>query len=182
VCITVGIVRACGLKVIIDRIRSSRIFHMRIFQHAIQIQAQHDTRLTYSSQVGINTYAKLSLSFLSDMVGDSVDTQYVVIRYNASMLCSKECRTTRTVARSFVPEFNHSIDFPVPLIWNDQCQRTISLAEMLEHAELKIDLYHQMNAPDNNNNNHDRQPIDIHLCYCTISLRELLARHTGLVT
>ena len=90
----------------------------------------------------------------------------------------QECRTTRTIARSFVPEFNHSIDFPVPLMWNNHQNQTVSLAEMLEHGELKIDLYHQMNSSEESN---DRRPIDIHLCYCTISLRELILRHTGRV-
>lgn len=37
-------------------------------QHAAQTQARHDARLNYPAQVGVNTYAKLSLSFLSDTV------------------------------------------------------------------------------------------------------------------
>ena len=53
ICISVGVIRACGLK------------------NAIQIQARHDPRLTYPAQVGLNTYAKLSLSFLSDLVKDT---------------------------------------------------------------------------------------------------------------
>ena len=89
----------------------------------------------------------------------------------------KECRTTRTIARSFVPELNHSIDFPVPLIWSDHRQHRLSLAEMLEHGELKVDLYHQINPSDNNEKD---KSGDIHLCYSTISLRELISRHTGM--
>ncbi|CAF3575312.1 unnamed protein product [Rotaria sordida] len=140
VCISVGIIRACGLK------------------HATLSQARHDARLNYPSQVGVNTYAKLSLSFLSE----------------------SEYRTTRTIARSFVPEFNHSIDFPVPLIWNDNRSHTISLAEILEHGELKIDLYHQMNSTNDSNQYIDKRPLDIHLCYCTIPLKDLIFRHTGI--
>lgn len=48
---------------------------------------------------------------------------------------------------------------------------------MLEHGELKIDLYHQMNSADEN----DKRPLDIHLCYCIIPLRDLVSRHTGLL-
>ncbi|CAF2632795.1 unnamed protein product [Rotaria sp. Silwood2] len=140
VCISVGIIRACGLK------------------HATLSQARHDARLNYPSQVGVNTFAKLSLSFLSE----------------------SESRTTRTIARSFVPEFNHSVDFPVPLIWNDNRSHTISLAEILEHGELKIDLYHQMSSTTDSNQHLDRRPLDIHLCYCTISLKDLISRHTGI--
>ena len=91
----------------------------------------------------------------------------------------QETRTTRTIARSFVPEFNHSVDFPVPLIWNDNRSQTISLAEMLEHGELKIDVYHQISSSDQSNQPNDKRSLDIHLCYCTISLKELLSRHTG---
>ncbi|CAF1129871.1 unnamed protein product [Adineta steineri] len=138
VCISVGIVRACGLK------------------HAAQSQARHDARLNYPSQVGVNTYAKLSLSFLSDT----------------------ESRTTRTIARSFVPEFNHSIDFPVPLIWNDNRNHTLSLAEILEHGQLKIDMYHQISSTDESNPQSDKRSLDIHLCYCTVALKELISRHT----
>jgi hypothetical protein len=87
----------------------------------------------------------------------------------------EESRITRTIARSFVPEFNHSIDFPVPLVWNDNRSQTISLAEMLEHGELKIDIYHQMSSDQPN----DKRSLDIHLCCCIISLKELISRHTG---
>jgi hypothetical protein len=47
---------------------------------------------------------------------------------------------------------------------------------MLEHGELKIDIYHQMSSTDES----DKRPLDIHLCYCTIPLRELISRHTGI--
>ncbi|CAF0800277.1 unnamed protein product [Rotaria sp. Silwood1] len=135
VCISVGIIRTCGLK------------------QAAMFQARHDARFNYPSQVGVNTYAKLTLSFLSDM----------------------ESRSTKTIARSFVPDFNQTIDFPIPLIWSDHRNQSISLAEMLEHGELKIDIYHQMNA-----NSHEKQSLDIHICYCIIPLKELIIRHTGI--
>ncbi|CAF2487401.1 unnamed protein product [Rotaria sp. Silwood2] len=135
VCISVGIIRACGLK------------------QAAMFQARHDARFNYPSQVGVNTYAKLTLSFLSDM----------------------ESRSTKTIARSFVPDFNQSIDFPIPLIWSDHRNQSISLTEILEHGELKIDIYHKINS-----NSHEKQSLDIHLCYCKIPLKELIIRHTGI--
>jgi hypothetical protein len=45
---------------------------------------------------------------------------------------------------------------------------------MLEHGELKINIYHQTTSTNESN-----QSSDIHLCYCTISLKELISRHTG---
>jgi len=43
---------------------------------------------------------------------------------------------------------------------------------MLEHGELKIDLYHKMNS-------NEKESLDILLCYCIIPLKELIVRHTG---
>ena len=47
---------------------------------------------------------------------------------------------------------------------------------MLEHGELKIDFYHQMNPSDTNEK---QKIVDIPLCTSTISLAELMVRHTG---
>ena len=63
------------------------------------------------------------------------------------------------------------------MVWTDHRQKSISLAEMLEHGELRIDLFHQMNPSDHTE---ERKPVDIHLCYSTISLQDLLSHHTGL--
>lgn len=71
-----------------------------------------------------------------------------------------------------MPEFNHSIDFPVSLISN----QSISLAELLENGQLKIDIYHQMSSSNETN---DKRSLDIYLCSANISLRELVSRHTG---
>jgi C2 domain-containing protein 3 len=105
--------------------------------------------------------------------------KYIKFTFFIIIYFSKESRTTRTIARSFVPEFNHSIDFPVPLIWNDNRSQTVSVAEILEHGELKIDIYHQMSSTDDSKQHNDKRSLDIHLCYCTIPLKELIARHTG---
>ncbi len=50
---------------------------------------------------------------------------------------------------------------------------------MLEHGELKIDVYHQMSSTNESNQQNDKRPLDVHLCYCTIPLKELISRHTG---
>lgn len=78
-----------------------------------------------------------------------------------------------------MPEFNHSIDFPVPLIWNDNRSQTISLAEILENGELKIDIYHQISSVNDGSQHVDKRPLDVPLCYCTIPLKSLISRHTG---
>jgi hypothetical protein len=89
-------------------------------------------------------------------------------------LLLKESRSTKTIARSFVPEFNQTIDFSLPLIWSDHRSQSISLAEMFEHGELKIDIYHKMSSDSK-----EKQTPDIHLCYCIIPSKELIIRHTG---
>lgn len=50
---------------------------------------------------------------------------------------------------------------------------------MLEHGELKIDVYHQISSSDQSNQSNDKRSLDVHLCYCTIPLKELISRHTG---
>lgn len=46
------------------------------------------------------------------------------------------------MARSFCPEFSHHVDFPCPLIWTDT--DGLALAEVLETAEVKLELWHQV--------------------------------------
>ena len=116
------------------------------------------------------------ISFISFGYGNEEKPVHFFTNSRCLFRFPQESRTTRTIARSFVPEFNHSIDFPVQLIWTDHRQHRISLAEMLEQGELKVDLYHQMNPSDTNEK---QKIVDIPLCTCTISLRELVSRHTG---
>jgi len=36
-----------------------------------------------------------------------------------------------------------------------------------------------MSSTDDSKQHNDKRSLDIHLCYCTIPLKELIARHTG---
>ena len=57
-------------------------------------------------------------------------------------------RVTRTVARTFAPEFNFYLDFPSPLLWTQPGSDALSLAEILETAEVTFDLWHQIPGSD----------------------------------
>ena len=57
-------------------------------------------------------------------------------------------RVTRTVARTFAPEFNFYLDFPSPLLWTQPDSDALSLAEILETAEVTFDLWHQIPGSD----------------------------------
>ena len=48
---------------------------------------------------------------------------------------------------------------------------------MLEHGELKVELFHQMNPSDVDEK---QKIVDIPLCVSSISLRDLIFRHTGM--
>ncbi|XP_038063110.1 C2 domain-containing protein 3-like [Patiria miniata] len=104
VCLSVGVLRACGLK-----------------SAAVSL-AQFDSSLQYASEVGVNAYIKMELSFLS----------------------KQDVRITQTVARTFAPEFSHHVDFPCPLLFDDQDSDQLSLAEALETAEMKLEVWHQV--------------------------------------
>ncbi|KAK3584373.1 hypothetical protein CHS0354_001298 [Potamilus streckersoni] len=153
VCISVGVIRACGLKA------------------SAEAAAQLDSGMQYPSEVGVNAYVKIKLSFLGP----------------------KEERVTRTIARSFSPEFSHHIDFPCPLLWTEADSDVISFAELLETAEAVFEVWHQVPGLSTDL---DRQLTvgdggevsgrktlgktgDVLLGMCTLSLRALLIKRTG---
>jgi len=50
------------------------------------------------------------------------------------------------VARTFAPEFASHVDFPCPLLWTEPGSDALSLAEMLEEAEVRLEVWHQVLA------------------------------------
>ncbi|XP_033742500.1 C2 domain-containing protein 3-like [Pecten maximus] len=104
ICISVGVIRASGLKAAAEAI------------------ARIDSGMQYPAEVGVNTYVKIRLSFLS----------------------KEDERITRTVARTFAPEFSHHMDFPCPLLWTEADNDALALAEILETAEVTLELWHQV--------------------------------------
>ncbi|WAQ99921.1 C2CD3-like protein [Mya arenaria] len=91
-------------------------------QAAAEVSAQHDQGMQYPAEVGVNAYLRVKLSFLG----------------------AEGERTTRTVARSFAPEFSHFMDFPCPLLWPEPDSDSLCLAEMLESAEATFEVWHQV--------------------------------------
>lgn len=81
-----------------------------------------DQGMQYPAEVGVNTYIRVKLSFLG---GEGE-------------------RITRTVARSFSPEFSHFMDFPCPLLWTEPNSDALCLAEILETAEASFEVWHQV--------------------------------------
>ena len=69
------------------------------------------------------------------------------------LLLNQNERVTKTVARTFCPDFNHHIDFPCPLMVTSdprvipgsqqRSHESTSLAEMLESAEATFEIWHQ---------------------------------------
>ena len=81
-----------------------------------------DQGMQYPAEVGVNAYIRCKLSFLG------ADGE----------------RITRTVARSFSPEFSHFMDFPCPLLWTEASSDALCLAEILETAEATFEVWHQV--------------------------------------
>jgi len=79
--------------------------------------------MQYPAEVGVNTYVRVKLSFMGGEEGE---------------------RVTRTVARSFSPEFSHFMDFPCALLWPETDSSSLCLAEILETAEATFELWHQV--------------------------------------
>ncbi|XP_035686866.1 C2 domain-containing protein 3-like isoform X2 [Branchiostoma floridae] len=86
--------------------------------------SQQYADMEYPAEVGVNVYCKVTVSFLSQ----------------------EEQRVTRTVARTFAPEFQYHLDFPCPLVWTDPqgLRDGACLAELLEEGEVVLQFWHQM--------------------------------------
>lgn len=79
--------------------------------------------LHYQSEVGVNTYVTIHISFL----------------------LGNEKRRTKVVARTFCPEFDHYSEFPCNLIIQKSNGESFSLAELLDSSEAVFTIYHQSN-------------------------------------
>ncbi|XP_064607644.1 C2 domain-containing protein 3-like [Liolophura sinensis] len=153
VCISVGVLRASGLK------------------SAAEAVARLDSGMQYPAEVGVNTYIKVVFSFLS----------------------KEDERITRTVARSFAPEFSHHMDFPCSLLWTEADSDALSLTEILESGEVTLELWHQVpglssgvQEPEflEDDDIKGRRLVtktgDVLLGTSTIQLRALLTHRTGI--
>lgn len=62
------------------------------------------------------------------------------------LFVQKDERLSRTVARSFAPDFSCAMDFPCPLLWTKPGSDAVSLAEILENAEAVFEVWHQLHG------------------------------------
>ena len=60
------------------------------------------------------------------------------------MGCCQEERITKTVARTFSPEFSHHLEFPLQLLWSGGHDDPGSLAQMLETGQAEFEVWHQV--------------------------------------
>ncbi|XP_060744293.1 C2 domain-containing protein 3 isoform X1 [Tachysurus vachellii] len=110
--------------------------------------------LKYYSEVGVNSFVTLQLSFLPE----------------------KEIRTTRITARSFCPQFEHHTEFCCQLLVQRDSGESVSLAEVLQEAMAIFTVYNRdgrkvMNASGSE---------DSILGSVKIRLAELLDKRTGI--
>ena len=90
------------------------------FQAAASLHAKSSPSLLYPAEVGVNTY--------------------IVIQFP---LGRKRKHVTRTVARTFSPEFSYNADVLLPVVpSNVGGKRNLSLAEQLEDSEMLFEVWY----------------------------------------
>ncbi|XP_016124012.1 C2 domain-containing protein 3 [Sinocyclocheilus grahami] len=90
-------------------------------QAAAKALADADSSLLYYSEVGLNSFITVQLSFLPD----------------------SEVRSTRVAARSFCPEFEHQAEFCCNLLVQRDSGESVSLAELLQEAVAVFTIYNR---------------------------------------
>ncbi|XP_071126216.1 C2 domain-containing protein 3-like [Mytilus edulis] len=134
--------------------------------------ARLDTGMQYPAEVGVNSYVKVRLSFLQ----------------------KQDERLTRTIARTFCPEYSHHMDFLCPLLWTEPDSDAMTLAEILECGEITLEIWHQVPGMSSDFDRHLLQDMDsgvkgrqllgktgdVLLGTVTLSLASLLTHRTGI--
>ena len=100
---------------------------------------------------------KYKAKYLGDDVCNYLDTKfrmffnicnlYIILHVVSCIF--QEMRVTRTIARSFCPEYNHHVELPCPLLLapgegEEDDDDVMSLAEALESADLILQVWHQV--------------------------------------
>ncbi|XP_010151638.1 PREDICTED: C2 domain-containing protein 3, partial [Eurypyga helias] len=111
----------------------------------------------YYAGVGVNAYVSVHLSFLPEA----------------------ERRSTRAVARSFCPEFEHHVEFPCNLIVQKSSGEASCLGELLQSGKITFSLYHQSNK-SGTETLAARSARDYLLGTVAIPTRDLLRRRSGI--
>ncbi|XP_075449338.1 C2 domain-containing protein 3 [Ascaphus truei] len=125
-------------------------------QAAARVVAEDDPSLQYSADVGVNAYVTVQPSFLPEV----------------------ERRSTRTVARTFSPEFDHQSEFPCHLVIQRSSGETCCLAELLSFSEIVLSIHHQ--SVESACASRAQPARDYLLGVVRIPTRELLTKRSGI--
>uniref|UniRef100_A0A663EP53 C2 domain containing 3 centriole elongation regulator n=1 Tax=Aquila chrysaetos chrysaetos TaxID=223781 RepID=A0A663EP53_AQUCH len=126
-------------------------------QAAARAVAQKNPSVRYYAGVGVNAYVSVHLSFLPEA----------------------ERRSTRAVACTFCPEFEHHIEFPCNLIIQKSSGEATCLGELLQSASIVFSIYHQ-STKSATDALATRTSRDYLLGTVTIPTRDLLRRRSGI--
>ncbi|XP_010073077.1 PREDICTED: C2 domain-containing protein 3, partial [Pterocles gutturalis] len=136
---------------------SVRIHRAAGLQAAARAAAQKNPSVQYYAGVGVNAYISVHLSFLPEA----------------------ERRSTRAVAHTFCPEFEHHVAFPCNLVIQKSSGEAACLGELLQSAKIIFSIYHQStkSAPETLAAQISR---DYLLGTVTIPTIDLLRRRSGI--
>ncbi|XP_035478063.2 C2 domain-containing protein 3 isoform X3 [Scophthalmus maximus] len=123
-------------------------------QAAARALSEQDERFSYFAGVGVNTYVTIQLSVLPE----------------------SDRRCTRTVARTFCPEFDHYTEMSCDLLVQRSGGETFSLAEQLEEASAVFNVWNR----DNRKALNIAKPKDVMLGTVKIPLADLIYKRTGI--
>ncbi|NXC49030.1 C2CD3 protein, partial [Penelope pileata] len=126
-------------------------------QAAARAVAEKNPSVQYYAGVGVNAYISVHLSFLPET----------------------ERHSTRAVARSFCPEFEHHIEIPCNLIVQKSSGEASCLGELLQSANIIFSIYHQ-SVKSATDTLAARTSRDYLLGTVTIPTRDLLRRRSGI--
>ncbi|KAL0973183.1 hypothetical protein UPYG_G00200030 [Umbra pygmaea] len=121
---------------------------------AARALSEQDETFQYYSDVGVNVFVTTQLSFLPET----------------------ERRSTRVVAKTFSPEFDHHTEFPCDLHIQRATGETCSLAELLQEATAIFTLWNRESRKGMNS----QRSKDIVLGTVRIQLADLIHRRTGI--
>ncbi|KAM6145336.1 C2 domain-containing protein 3 [Phoenicopterus ruber ruber] len=136
---------------------SVRIHRAAGLQAAARAVAQKNPSVQYYAGVGVNAYVSVHLSFLPEA----------------------ERRSTRAVARTFCPEFEHHVEFPCNLVIQKSSGEASCLGELLQSASIVFSIYHQ-STKSATETLAARTSRDYLLGTVTIPTRDLLRRRSGI--
>ncbi|XP_071659726.1 C2 domain-containing protein 3 [Patagioenas fasciata] len=126
-------------------------------QAAARAVAQKNPSVQYYAGVGVNAYVSVHLSFLPET----------------------QRRSTRAVARTFCPEFEHHVEFLCNLIVQRSSGEASCLGELLQSADIIFSIYHQSTKSATETLT-ARTSRDYLLGTVTIPTRDLLRRRSGI--